>query len=133
VKYAWIREHRDSFPVAVLCQVLEVSTSGYYAWLDREPSPRAQRQQRIQTAVQQVHAESHSIYGSYKVARQLAQRPDLDSACSNTVAKAMRELGLKSRIPRTLTPTTTQTDPTKQPAPTASLRTSPPRRRTASG
>jgi putative transposase len=117
VKYAWIREHRDSFPLAVLCQVLEVSASGYYAWLDREPSPRAQRQQRIQAAVRQVHAESHGIYGSQKVARELTERPELESACRNTVAKAMRELGLKSRIPRTFTPTTTQTDPTKQPAP----------------
>ena len=117
MKYAWIREHRDSFPLAVLCQVLEVSASGYYAWLDREPSPRARRQQRIQAAVRQVHAESHGIYGSQKVARQLAERPDLESACRNTVAKAMREMGLKSRIPRTFTPTTTQADPTKQPAP----------------
>jgi putative transposase len=68
VKYAWIREHRDSFPLAVLCQVLEVSPSGYYAWLDREPSPRARRQERIQAAVRQVHAQSHGIYGSQKVA-----------------------------------------------------------------
>ena len=116
MKYAWIREHRDSFPLAMLCQVLEISTSGYYAWLDREPSPRAQRQKRIQAAVRQVHAESHGIYGSQKVAHELAQRPDLESACRNTVARAMRELGLKSRIPRTFTPTTTQADPTKQPA-----------------
>jgi putative transposase len=117
VKYAWIREHRDSFPVAVLCQVLEVSTSGYYAALDREPSPRAVRYERIQAAVLEVHAASHGIYGSHKVARELAQRPDFESACRNTVAKAMRELGLKSRIPRTFTPTTTQADPTRQPAP----------------
>jgi modulator of FtsH protease HflC len=96
VKYAWIREHRDSFPVAVLCRVLEVSTSGYYAALDREPSP-GRCGERIQAAVQEVHAASHGIYGSHKVARELAQRPDLESACRNTVAKAMRELGLKSR------------------------------------
>jgi putative transposase len=117
VKYAWIREHRDSFPIAVLCEVLEVSSSGYYAWLDRPPSPRAQRHVQIQQAVQQVHADSYGNYGSYKVARQLAQRPDLESACRNTVAQAMRELGLKSRISRAFTPTTTQADPTKQPAP----------------
>ena len=90
MKYAWIREHRDSFPLAVLCQVLEVSASGYYAWLEREPSPRAQRQERIQAAVRQVHADSHGIYGSQKVARELAERPDLESACRNTVAKAMQ-------------------------------------------
>ena len=117
VKYAWIREHRDSFPVAVLCDALEVSASGYYAWLDRPPSPRAQRHDQIQAAVQQLHAESHGIYGSHKIARELEERPELESACRNTVAKAMRELGLKSRISRTFTPTTTQADPTKQPAP----------------
>jgi len=117
VKYAWIREHRDSFPVAVLCDALEVSASGYYAWLDRPPSPRAQRHDQIQAAVQQVHAESHGIYGSHKIARELEERPELESACRNTVAKAMRELGLKSRISRAFTPTTTQADPTKQPAP----------------
>jgi len=117
VKYAWIREHRDSFPVAVLCDALEVSSSGYYAWLDRPPSPRAQRHDQIQAAVQQLHAESHGIYGSHKIARELQERPELESACRNTVAQAMRELGLKSRISRAFTPTTTQADPTKQPAP----------------
>jgi putative transposase len=117
VKYAWIREHRDSFPVAVLCEVLEVSASGYYDWLDRPPSPRAERHVKIQAVVQQVHAESHGIYGSIKIAKQLRERPDLESACRNTVAQAMRELGLKSRVSKTFTPTTTQSDPTKQPAP----------------
>ncbi len=117
MKYAWIREHRDSFPVAVLCDALEVSASGYYAWLDRPPSPRAQRHDQIQAAVQQLHAESHGIYGSHKIARELEERPELESACRNTVAQAMRELGLQSRISRAFTPTTTQADPTKQPAP----------------
>ena len=117
MKYAWIREHRDSFPVTVLCEVLEVSPSGYYGWLDREPSPRAQRHVQMQQAVRQVHAESYGIYGSHKIARELHQRPDLDSACRNTVARAMREMGLKSCISRAFTPTTTQADPTQQPAP----------------
>lgn len=117
MKYAWIREHRDSFPIAVLCEVLEVSASGYYAWLDRAPSPRAQRHVEIQQAVRQVHAESYGIYGSHKIARELQERPALESACRNTVSRAMRELGLKSCISRTFTPTTTQADPTKQPAP----------------
>jgi len=117
VKYAWIREHRDSFPVAVLCEVLEVSASGFYDWLDRPLSPRAERHAQIQVAVQQVHTESHGVYGSIKIAKQLRERPDLESACRNTVAQAMRELGLKSRVSKAFTPTTTQSDPTKQPAP----------------
>ena len=117
MKYAWIREHRDSFPVAVLCQVLEVSTSGYYAWRDRPLSPRAKRHGQIQAAVRQVHDESHGIYGSLKITRQLQERPELESACRNTVAAAMREMSLQSRVAKSFTPTTTQSDPTKQPAP----------------
>jgi putative transposase len=117
VKYAWIRQHRDSFPVAVMCRVLEVSTSGYYAWIDRPPSPRAQRHRQIQAAVQQAHAESYGVYGSQKIARTLAQRPELERACRNTVAAAMQELGLKSRVARRFRPTTTQVDPTHRPAP----------------
>lgn len=66
MKYAWIAEHRDWFPIAVMCDVLRVSTSGYYASRDRTPGPRAQRQERIQQVVQQVHAES---YGSMAAAR----------------------------------------------------------------
>jgi putative transposase len=46
----------------------------------------------------------------------MQQREDLESACRNTVAAAMRELGLKSRVCKRFKPTTTQTDPTKQPA-----------------
>lgn len=117
MRYVWIRQHRDSFPVAVACEVLNVSTSGYYAWLDREPSPRAQRTDRIHRAVTEVHTASHGIYGSAKIAEALEERDDLETACRNTVATAMRELGLKSRVSRAFTPTTTRVDPTRTPAP----------------
>lgn len=117
MKYAWIREQRDLFPVTVLCQTLQVSTSGYYSWLAREPGPRAQRTARIHQAVRQVHSASHGIYGSVKVAKVLNARDDLERACRNTVARAMRELGLKSRVRKRFTPTTTRVDPTRQPAP----------------
>jgi putative transposase len=117
VKYAWIHEHRDSLPVATMCQVLEVSTSGYYTWIDREPSPRAQRNERIRSAVREVHAQSHAVYGSYKIAQELQSRDDLERACRNTVAAAMREMGLKSRVAKAFVPTTTTVDPTREPAP----------------
>ena len=117
MKYAWITRHRDSFPIAVMCDVLCVSTSGYYAARDRRPGPRAERRRRIDQAVEQAHAQSHGIYGSRKVARTLCERDDLESACRNTVAAAMRRLGLASRVRKAFRPTTTQADPTKQPAP----------------
>lgn len=116
MKYAWINEHRDSFPIAVMCDVLHVSTSGYYDSLQRSPGPRTERHQRIQQAVQQVHAESYGIYGSYKIADVLEKRDDLEGACRNTVAATMRELGLESRVVKAFKPTTTQADPAKQPA-----------------
>jgi putative transposase len=117
VKYAWIHEHRDSLSVLAMCRALAVSASGYYAWIDRAPSPRARRHAQIRQAVQEVHAASHGVYGSLKIAHELRQRDDLERACRNTVATAMRELGLKSRIRKRFTPTTTQVDPTREPAP----------------
>jgi len=116
VKYAWMTQHCDSFPVAVMCDVLNVSTSGYYDSIDRPPSDRTKRHERIQQAVEQIHAESHGVYGSVKVAEVLQKREDMETACRNTVAAAMREIGLKSRVCKRFTPTTTQSDPTKQPA-----------------
>lgn len=116
MKYAWITDHCDSFPVAVMCDVFGVSTSGYYESLDRPPGPRAERHERIQQAVAQVHAESHGIYGSQKIAEELGKREDLETACRNTVAATMQELGLRSRIAKAFKPTTTQADPSKQPA-----------------
>jgi putative transposase len=116
VKYAWIQEHRDSFPVATLCGVLGVSTSGYYEWLHRKPSARAERHERIKRCVVQVHTQSHGIYGSGKIAEEMQTHNEMESACRNTVAAAMRELGIRSRIRKKFRPTTTQADPTKQPA-----------------
>jgi len=116
VKYAWITDHRDSFPVAVMCAVLQVSKSGYYASLDRPLSPRGERHAAICQAVRQVHAQSHGIYGSHKVAEVLQSRDDLESACRNTVAAAMREMGLVSKVSKSFKPTTTKADPTRQPA-----------------
>jgi len=100
-----------------MCEVLEVSTSGYCAALDREPSPRAKRTAQIEEAVRAVHAESHAIYGSVNIARELEQRNDQESACRNTVAKAMRKMGLKSRVSKSFTPTTTQADPRRAAVP----------------
>ena len=116
MKYVWIQEHRDSFPVAVMCDVLKVSTSGYYASLGREPSERAQRHERIKQDVAEVYARSHGIYGSPKIAEVMQTCDERESACRNTVAAAMRELGIQSRVTKKFCPTTTQADPTKQPA-----------------
>ncbi len=117
MKYAWVKDNSDSFPVVAMCRAFQVSKSGYYRWLKAEPSLRTQRSVLIRSSIKQVYEESNQIYGSYKIADQLGKDDRLEAACRNTVATAMREMGLKSRVSKKFTPTTTVSDPSKIPAP----------------
>lgn len=117
MKFAWIKNHRDSFPVSAMCRVLQVSTSGFYQWLSAAPSPRARRTEAIKDAVRSVHQDSKGIYGSYKISETLQNDEQFESACRNTVAKAMQEMGLKSRVSKRFKPATTVSDPNSRPAP----------------
>jgi len=116
VKYVWIKEFRDSFPVNAMCRVLDVSTSGFYKSLHENVSERAKRSQRIRDHVQKIYNENHHIYGSYKIAEQMQNDEAMESACRNTVAKAMKEMGLKSRVAKNFTHTTTRADSSKKQA-----------------
>lgn len=116
MKYAWIKTNRDSFPVATMCRVLGVSTSGFYGSLEREPGPRAQRTAAIRADVLKVYDDSYGIYGSCKIAEQLRENDQMETACRNTVARAMKEMGIKSRVSKQFRPTTTAGDPDKKPA-----------------
>lgn len=116
MKYAWINQYRDEFPVAVMCRVFEVSKSGFYGWLKRPESERAKRTRAIHAAVKQLHEESGQIYGSYKIAKELKKHDHLETACRNTVATAMREMELRSCVSKKFKPVTTSSDPSKKPA-----------------
>lgn len=116
MKYAWIDEHKTLFAVSQMCRALNVSKSGYYCRLKREPSLRTKRNAEIKQDVQRLYDESHGIYGSYKIADIMKQDDELKSACRNTVAKAMREFGLKPKAFKRFKPTTTTADPSKRPA-----------------
>ena len=116
MKYAWIKDHRDEFPVKAMCKVLQVSRSGFYKSLHAQPSARALRSQRIREQVKRLHAESHGTYGSYKISKAMNENDELENACRKTVAKAMQEMGLKSRIRKQFKPKTTEVDPSKKPA-----------------
>jgi len=116
MKYQWIRQHRDAFPVAAMCRVLGVSDSGYHDWLQRPPSARATRTVKIRQEVREVFEQNGGIYGSRKIVEVLEKHEQLESACRHTVAKAMQEMGLRSCVAKTFKPTTTQADPTKVPA-----------------
>jgi putative transposase len=99
-----------------MCKVLNVSTSGYYDWLKGSPSPRAKRTAAIKADVRKVYEACHGIYGSYKVAEVMKANSHMETACRNTVARAMQEMGLKSCVSKQFKPTTTVADASKQPA-----------------
>lgn len=104
MKYAWIKDQRDQFPVAVMCQVLDVSRSGFYAWLEREPSPTQRRREKIAQAAAAAHRQSHGVYGYRKVHDDLQERKI--HCCRETVRKVMNENGLRSRTKRKFVVTT---------------------------
>jgi putative transposase len=106
VKFAFIRDHRGRFPVEVLCEVLQVSRSGYYAWTRRPQSPGALRRDRLVGEIRRAHDESRATYGSPRVYRALKAR---GIACSrNTVAKLMRAEGVRATARRPFVVRTTE-------------------------
>ena len=104
MKYAWIKQQRDHFPVAAMCRVLGVSRSGFYSWLGREPSATQRRRVKIAQAAAAAHRQSHGIYGYRKVHDDL-QEQKID-CCRETVRKVMKENGLFSRAKRKFVVTT---------------------------
>ena len=91
VRYAWIREHQDSWPVAVMCRVLKVSTSGFYDWRSRKPSPRSILRDRIARAAAESHAESHQVYGYRRVHTDVVEDHEIP-CCDETVRDVMAAL-----------------------------------------
>ena len=65
--YAFIRAHRHQSDVRLMCRVLEVTHSGYYAWLHQPQSNRAREDARLLQPIRASFAASNCIYGSPRV------------------------------------------------------------------
>jgi putative transposase len=59
MKFQFIADQQNEFPVVRMCEVLEVSRSGYYAWRDLPPSAREMANQALYTEIKRVYTESH--------------------------------------------------------------------------
>jgi transposase InsO family protein len=105
VKFTFIREHLQEFPVEVSCQVLEVSRSGYYDWLDRVMSQQAKRREDLKVKIKKTHDENRRVYGSRRVCAALLAEGE--TVCENTVAKLMKQLEIKAKGRKTFVPRTT--------------------------
>lgn len=71
MKYACIRHHRHEFPLALMCRVLGVSRSGYYAAQRRPPSVREQTDHRLRAEVRVIYRRSRKTYGSPRIHAEL--------------------------------------------------------------
>jgi transposase InsO family protein len=105
VRYAFIKVHRTEFPVKAMCRVLRVGRSGYYDWLTRPQSSRRRRREELTGQVRRVHQESGGIYGSPRVCVELKEQGV--AVCRGTVAKLMKEAGIRSVVARRFVPRTT--------------------------
>jgi putative transposase len=98
VKFAFIRAEKARHDVALLCRVLGVSRSGYYAWQQRGLSKRALRDAQLGAEVVVAHRESRGTYGSPRVLVELREKGFRTSR--KRVARLMRERGLSGSYRR---------------------------------
>ena len=93
--FSFIEQHKQTWPVTLLCGTLSVSTSGFYAWLSRPSSEQERRRLALLAEIRAVHAEFKQRYGSPRIHKELQAR---GMACSvNTVAKLMQDDGIRAK------------------------------------
>jgi putative transposase len=100
--------------VATQCRVLDISTSGFYAWLKREPSKRGRRDDELTSRIREFHDRSRQTYGVWRIWKDLRE----EGECVNhkRVARLMRRAGIAG-VSRRKSFKTTVRDLHAQPAP----------------
>jgi putative transposase len=96
--FRFIDEHRHHYPVRLLCDTLEVSTAGYYAWRQRPTNSQEQRRAALVVEIRAIHAEVKGRYGSPRIHAELQARGQ--DCCVNTVAKLMHDNGIVAKTAR---------------------------------
>lgn len=99
MKYATIRAHEGEFWVRLMCRVLKVSASGYYAWRKRVPSPQKQAREVLDAQVRAEFEARKGRAGSPRLARHLKQG-------RRQVAQSLRRQGLRAKAARKFKATT---------------------------
>jgi len=109
-----MRANRAVWPIATMARLLGVSTSGYYAWLVREPSARTRADGELLARIRTLHASSRGTYGAPRIHAQL--RREGVHVGRKRVARLMRTAGLVG-VSRRKWITTTVRDRNARPAP----------------
>ena len=114
-KYRLILAERATFEVTMMCRLLEVGRSAYYAWVGRPALARAVRAAALAARIAQLHEASEAAYGAPRILADLRAEGEVVSA--KTVAKTMRANGLRGCAPpQWRTTTEPETDPDNIPA-----------------
>lgn len=109
MKYACILAHCAAFPVALMCRLLGVSRSGFYAAQRRDASQRTRVDQRLQHEIGVIHQRSRGTYGSPRVHTELREQ---GVRCGRKrVERLMRAAGLQAKRPRRSRRTTNSCHP----------------------
>ena len=104
MRFRFIEDHREVFHVRVMCSVLEVSASGYYAWRVRSESTRSQADRVLLESIRRVHAESRRRFGSPRVHADL--QAEGHRVGRYRVARLMHRHGIQVRTKRRFRVTT---------------------------
>ena len=114
MKYQFIADHREEFEITVMCRVLAVSRSGYYAWRKRPTSPRKMADRALSQQIKQIHHQSRQTYGSPRIQAELAEN---GVNCGHKrIARLMRDEELFAKQSRKFKMSTTDSS---HPYPTA--------------
>jgi putative transposase len=104
MRFSFIHDQRATFPVRVMCKMLDVSASGYYAWRGRSESMRTAANRQLIDEIRRVHGDSRGRYGSPRV--HAALRAEGRQIGRNRVARLMHHHGTHTRQKRRFCRTT---------------------------
>jgi len=96
--FAFIEQHKDVWPIRLLCDTLGVSSAGFYAWRTRPTSEQQQRRDALLVEIRAVHAEVKQRYGSPRLHAELKAKGI--ACCVNTVAKLMHDNDIRAKSAR---------------------------------
>jgi transposase InsO family protein len=98
MRFRFIEDRRVDYPVSVLCDVLDVSRAGYYAWRSRPESARSAENRELLEDIQQIHRDHRGRYGSPRVHVEL--NTQARSVSRGRVERLMRRHGIRAIMAR---------------------------------
>jgi putative transposase len=90
--------------IAMLCGILGVSKSGYYKWLNRKPSRRAQEERRLEVEIKAAHKRTRETYGPERLQHELKDQGISVGICR--IRRIRKKLGIRCKQKRKFKATT---------------------------